>query len=251
MPSPERGIILAATEGKRLKPLTEFVPKTLLPLDRKPIIFHSIELFEHLGVKDVVITVEPKFGRKVQSTIERGYTGNINIDFVVQETHNGIGFAILMCQDRIGDNSFFVRFADEYQPGVKALQPDDFARDNAVLVVRREHHPEYLLQNTNVEVDEDARKVIGVSRNKNAMPRSNYHLCGLMTFPPVFFDILEKFKNRTDLYQNGEFSTVHGIQHLIDSGNSVGYSECKGFYVNINTFKDLLRAYRYSLFEQK
>ena len=173
--------------------------------------------------------------------------GSLNVDFVVQHNHNGVGFAILESQNLIGDQPFFLRFADEYHPETKMLRFGDFEKNDATLVIRKETLPYYLLQNTNVKIDRESGKVFRVERSPGSIPISDYHLTGLMTFPPEFFNILNKFKDKTELYRRGEFSTTHSIQYLINSGNSIGYVECNDFYTNINTFKDLVKAYKFSL----
>ncbi len=247
MSSPERGIILAASEGKRLKPLTDFVPKPLIPIDGKPLIFHSLDIMENLGVKNVVITIHPRFGNMIKTSIDKKYLGSLNLNFVTQDRHNGIGFAILECQKLVGDEPFFLRYADEFHPDAKKLKPDDFIGDEAILVIRKETKPIYLLQNTNVVVDEKSKKVIGVERSQSKTPVSEFHLTGLMAFPPEFFNVLDRFKDNVKLYRNGEFSTTHSMQYLVENSNSVGYIESNGFYTNVNDFKDLMRAYKYAV----
>lgn len=244
MLSPERGIILAATEGKRLRPLTDVIPKPLISIEGKPLIFHSLDLLENLGVKDVVITIHPQFGNMIKTSIDKKYLGSLNMDFITQDKHNGIGFAILECQKLNGDKPFYLRFADEFHPEAKKLKSSDFSDNGSVLVIRKETKPRYLLQNTNILIKEESKKVTRVDRSPDKKPISGYHLTGLMTFPAEFFNILNKYKDKTELYRNGEFSTTHSIQYLIDNGNSVGYVECNGFYTNVNTFRDLIRAYR-------
>lgn len=245
---PEKGILLAAAEGKRLRPLTNVLPKPLIPIDGKPLIFHSLELFESLNVKDVTVVIEPRLGHMIRSAIEKKYMGGLNIGFTVQQKHNGIGFAILECQNQIGEEAFFVRFADEYHPQTRTLKLNYFSRNDAVLVVRREEKPKYLYQNTNVSVDTKTHKVKEVKRPQNGKPSSTYHLCGLMSFPSYFFDTLKQFSAKPDSYtRNGEFSTLTSIQHIVNTNGSVGFVECDGFYANINTFGDLMDTYKYSL----
>lgn len=250
--SPETGVILAATEGRRLRPLTSVFPKPLIPIEGKPLIFHSIELFEQLDVKKVVVTIEPRLGSMIKKNIERKYLGNMNFDFVVQKEHSGVGFAILECNEKVGDSPFFVRYADEYHPLTKTLKPSDFQDNETVLVVRREEVPKYLNQNTNVNVDEVSGKVTRVGRPLDNKPFSEFHLCGLMSFPSSFFETLNEFKENPDSYtKSGEFSTLGSIQHLIDTENSVGYTECGGFYANINTYKDLMKVYQFAFSNQQ
>lgn len=250
--SPEKGIILAASEGKRMLPLTNYLPKPLIPVQEKPLIVHSIENLERLGTKDIVITLEPRLGAMVQHSIENSYFGESNVEFVYQEKRNGIGFAILKCKNLIGDNSFLVGFPDEFHPNVKNLNASAFNADGTILVIRKQENPSDLIDNLNVSVDEQTRRVVKVSKiSAGQKPFGQYHLCGIMAFSPRFFEVLEKFKERKEFFSRGEFSTDRSIQYLIDSGAPVIYVECGGFYTNINTMEDLVTVYRYLYFGDK
>ena len=48
-------IILAAGRGKRLMPLTEHLPKCLVKIGNKPILFYQLRALEKFGVTDIVI----------------------------------------------------------------------------------------------------------------------------------------------------------------------------------------------------
>ena len=50
-----KGIILAGDSGNKLEPLTLGIPKQLLPLYDKPMIYYPIELLVGVGVKDILI----------------------------------------------------------------------------------------------------------------------------------------------------------------------------------------------------
>jgi NDP-sugar pyrophosphorylase family protein len=50
-------MILAAGYGTRLRPLTDRVPKCLVPVDGKPVIEHTIEWLVSSGVSDIIINV--------------------------------------------------------------------------------------------------------------------------------------------------------------------------------------------------
>lgn len=49
-----KGFILAAGEGVRLKPLTNYLPKPLLPVLNKPMIYYSINSLKNMGIKIII-----------------------------------------------------------------------------------------------------------------------------------------------------------------------------------------------------
>ena len=55
--SPVRAMIFAAGLGTRLKPLTNSMPKALVPVDGKPLLQHQLEKIRSFGCRDVVINV--------------------------------------------------------------------------------------------------------------------------------------------------------------------------------------------------
>ncbi len=54
---PKKAVILAASEGKKLRPLTYETPKPLIKIHNKPILEYDIELLRSFGVKDIIIFV--------------------------------------------------------------------------------------------------------------------------------------------------------------------------------------------------
>ena len=52
-----RGIIIAAGLGSRLGPITENMPKCMLPIAGKPLLHHSIEHMRDVGCKEIIVIV--------------------------------------------------------------------------------------------------------------------------------------------------------------------------------------------------
>ncbi|MDE2844673.1 MAG: nucleotidyltransferase family protein [Chloroflexota bacterium] len=50
-------LILAGGKGERLRPLTDSLPKPLVPLDSKPILWHQVEWLKQAGVTNVIFLV--------------------------------------------------------------------------------------------------------------------------------------------------------------------------------------------------
>ena len=50
-------MILAAGRGERLKPLTERLPKPMIPIANEPLIVHQLRWLRRAGIRDVVVNV--------------------------------------------------------------------------------------------------------------------------------------------------------------------------------------------------
>ncbi len=57
MPDIKKAMVLAAGYGTRLKPLTDRVPKPLVPVAGKPMIQYALEKLQAYGVEEIVINV--------------------------------------------------------------------------------------------------------------------------------------------------------------------------------------------------
>lgn len=54
---PADGVLMAGGVGERLRPLTERVPKPLLPVGGRPIIDRNVELMQAFGIENIFVTV--------------------------------------------------------------------------------------------------------------------------------------------------------------------------------------------------
>ena len=50
-----KAVILAGGRGERIRPISDTLPKALVPIDGKPIIAHQIEQLERVGTQEVFI----------------------------------------------------------------------------------------------------------------------------------------------------------------------------------------------------
>ena len=101
-----KAIILAGGRGKRLKPITDYVPKPLVPIKNIPIIEWQIRYLKKFGIKEVIICTGYK-ADMIESYLSMKKLG-MKIKFSIEKTPLGTGGAIKKAGKLINDKSFFV-----------------------------------------------------------------------------------------------------------------------------------------------
>ncbi|MEL9939712.1 MAG: sugar phosphate nucleotidyltransferase [Ignisphaera sp.] len=107
------GIVLAAGEGKRLRPLTETRPKALVPVAGKPVIYYSLDLLARLGVKEIYVVVSYMKELVVESVKKIANELLIDVKFVDQENTLGTGHAVKKVVEKALDDAVIV-YGDLY-----------------------------------------------------------------------------------------------------------------------------------------
>jgi NDP-sugar pyrophosphorylase family protein len=102
---------LAGGRGKRLRPITDYVPKPLVPLNNTPIIEWQIKHLKKFGIKEIIICTGYK-SKMIENFLEMKNNLGIKIKFVVEKTPLGTGGAIKQAGLSITDKSFFVLNGD-------------------------------------------------------------------------------------------------------------------------------------------
>ena len=106
-----KAIILAGGRGKRLRPITDYVPKSLVPLNNIPIIEWQIKYLKKYGVKEIIICTGYK-AEMIESFLAMKNNLGVKIKFSIEKTPLGTGGAIKQAGLSIKDKSFFVLNGD-------------------------------------------------------------------------------------------------------------------------------------------
>ncbi len=101
-----KAIILAGGIGKRLKPITDYVPKSLVPIKNIPIIEWQIKYLKKFGVSEVIICSGYKT-EMIENYLNVKNVG-VKIKFSIEKYPLGTGGAIKKAGKMIKDKSFFV-----------------------------------------------------------------------------------------------------------------------------------------------
>ena len=101
-----KAIILAGGRGKRLRPVTDYVPKPLIPIKNIPIIEWQIKYLKKFGISEVIICSGYKT-EMIENYLSNKKLG-IKITFSVENTPLGTGGAIKKAGKKINEKSFIV-----------------------------------------------------------------------------------------------------------------------------------------------
>ena len=101
-----KAIILAGGRGKRLRPITNYVPKPLIPIKNIPIIEWQIKYLKKFGVSEVIICSGYKT-EMIENYLNNKKLG-VKITFSIETTPLGTGGAIKKAGKKISEKSFIV-----------------------------------------------------------------------------------------------------------------------------------------------
>lgn len=102
-----KAVVLAAGEGRRLRPLTVLRPKPMVPVGNKPVLEHVVEALVDAGVTELVFVVGYRRER-IQTYFGDGNDWEASIEYVVQEKQLGTGHALLQAEQKVNDEFLVV-----------------------------------------------------------------------------------------------------------------------------------------------
>lgn len=104
-----KAFILAGGEGARLKPLTEAVPKAMIPVGYKPLLEYNLELLSKNGITEVILLIG-RLGNKIMQYFGQKWN-DINISYVSETKMLDTAGALKNAQNLISD-TFIVMNSD-------------------------------------------------------------------------------------------------------------------------------------------
>ncbi|MDH5585573.1 MAG: NDP-sugar synthase [Nitrospirota bacterium] len=136
-----KAMILAAGLGTRLRPLTETVPKPLLPVGGTPLIVWNLLLLRVGGIRDVIINLH-YLGGMIEKALGDGARWNMRIAYSHEPELRGTGGGLKVAENFFEGESFLVINGDTLiNADVAALQDFHASQGGvATLVVRDDPH---------------------------------------------------------------------------------------------------------------
>lgn len=108
-----KAIILAAGLGTRLRPITDTIPKVMLPIRGKPLLEYHINNLREFGVTDIGINLH-YLPDVITKYFGNGGKYSVNITYKKEKTLLGSSGAMNQFRDWIGKEDFLVVYGDNY-----------------------------------------------------------------------------------------------------------------------------------------
>ena len=200
-----KAVILAAGEGKRLRPFTETMPKVMLPIANKPILEYVFDAVKFSGIDELVVVVGYK--KEVIMDYFKDYN-TIKITYVTQDKQLGTAHAILQAKKHIKD-SFIVLSGDNIidQKSITKLMKEK--SEYALLIKEHPHPSKYGV----VYVEKGGLKKI--VEKPTGEETEKFISTGIYKLPRSVFNEIEK---ATSL---GVYGMSSVFQLLIESGKTI------------------------------
>jgi bifunctional UDP-N-acetylglucosamine pyrophosphorylase/glucosamine-1-phosphate N-acetyltransferase len=194
-----QAVILAAGEGTRMRPLTETVPKPMLPVGDRPLVAHTVDAAVDAGATELLFVVGYEADR-VREHFGDEYRG-VQLSYAVQEEQLGTAHAAAAAREHL-DGDFVVLNGDDLydRAAIEAL----FDACPAVGAYRVDDPRPYGVFSL------DGERVTGVVEKPDDPPSNRVNV-GAYHFPAEAADWLTEVEES----ERGEYEITDVVERLV------------------------------------
>ena len=236
-----KAMILAAGLGTRLKPLTDSIPKAMVPLGGKPLLYHTINKLKSAGVTQIVINVH-HFARPIIEYVESKKDFDIPIAISREEVLLDTGGGLKNASWFFNDSEPFILHNVDVLSDIDLRAMLNYHKEQkslATLAVRKRSTSRYFLFSRESRLvgwqslDTGEKQVV---TSLSAEPEK-YSFMGIHIISPDIFALLPEKRI---------FSIVQAYLELAKGNHRiVGYENSKDFWIDLGRREQLKQAEEY------
>lgn len=228
-----KAIILAAGKGTRMRPLTNKIPKPLIPICNLPTLIFVIEKILKSGINNIGLVISPDDQEYFKVFIEEFNLQN-SLNLILQKEPLGVAHAVKQAKSFIKDDDFLLYLGDNLIKDNLKIFKEKFENDsvNALLLLKEIDDPKMFGV---AEIDSQG-KLIGIEE-KPLEPKSNLAVSGLYFFKNIILDEIETI----EFSERGELEITDAIISLMNKGNINGV-KLKGWWIDTGSREQVLEA---------
>ena len=198
-------MILAAGRGKRMRPLTDDIPKPLLKVAGKMLIEYHLEKLKAANITDVIIN-HAWLGEKIEKALGDGSRYGLNIQYSAEAEALETAGGILNALSLLGDDSFIVINGDIFcDYDISKLPISLTGLAHLVLVTNPPQHSQgdFVLTSSGAVKPEGENKYTFSGIGVYHPDLFNGYPNGKLALAPVLRKAMEQNKVSGELYQGG------------------------------------------------
>ena len=111
----DTAVIPCGGRGTRLHPITRWLPKEILPVGLRPILYWTLDEAADAGLLRAIIVTNPH--KPLLEAAARTYEGPLELEFVPQDHPRGLGDALLRARDYLAGSPFLALLPDNLFTG--------------------------------------------------------------------------------------------------------------------------------------
>ena len=231
-----KAALMAAGESTRMRPLSVNMPKHLLPVAGKPLIFHTLNQLREAGVKQVLV-IRGYHADKLQEGIDSHDWSPMTVSYITQDERKGTAHAAMFAREFAGDDDILLMNGDVLVgpgafEGLIKQHNDNDACNLTVSVMAIEDPTAY-----GIVVVKDGRAKDLIEKPTKGQQTSNLVNAGIYAASPALWDAIEK----TGSSSRGEYEITDSIRMLIEKG-TVGAFTIPSWWLDVGKPWDLLEA---------
>ena len=191
-----KAVIQAGGKGTRVSSITgDTIPKPMLEISGKPILYHQIMNLKRYGITDITIIVG-HLGNVIEDYFKDGSSLGVNISYVEEDPNKPLGTAgsLYYLKDKIDEDYIFL-LADVFID-INFNKMEEFHKKHnadVTLLTHPNSHP----FDSDLVVCDDNDKVLTFDHKTNDRTSYNYHNlvnAGVMIFSKRTLELMEEEK---------------------------------------------------------
>lgn len=233
-----QAVLLAAGRGTRLGDLTREIPKPLLEVGGKPIIFRIIDGLAGAGVRDVTV-ITGHLAEQLEATLGDGSRWGVALRCVRQERLDGTARAAALARPFLGVGPFFVGWGDILVEAVNYARVIEGAEQTGAAIAVNDVQDPWA--GAALYLDDAMRVLRIVEKPAKGTSTTRWNNAGLAVLPSAIWEQVDRLEPSA----RGEYELPQAIAALVATGYPVVAVPVEGPWFDIGTPENLAEARRY------
>ena len=209
-----------------MKELTNELPKPMLEVRGKPILYHITEGLRLAGVRRVLIVIGWR-GEFVRDYFRDGADLGVAIEYTTQIVQDGTGRVVELAKDFVGNLPFVLSYGDILINPVNYQKLVTLGGAEAIVSVK--HNPGEIAKGGAIFIDEQSTVIDVREKPGPDEPTSPWYNAGVYTFRQSIFEHTARLQKSP----RGEYELTDAVRSLAQSTRRVRAVELTGEWADV------------------